>query len=83
MPANIDKTQKDIRWLKHNKGPGFRNRRNRSWTGGARLENEVHRIVTDVWDSESMPSDWNLGIIYPIYKKEDRLDCNNYRGIIV
>ena len=51
--------------------------------GGARLENEIHQIVTDVWDSESMPCDWNLGIIYPIYKKGDRLDCKNYRDITV
>ena len=28
-----------------------------------------------------MPCDWNLGIIYPIYKKGIRLDCNNYKGI--
>ena len=30
-----------------------------------------------------MPCDWNLGIIYPVYKKGDRLDYNNYRDITV
>ena len=44
---------------------------------------EIHQIFTEVWDSESMSCDWNLGIIYPVYKKGDRLDCNNYRGITV
>ena len=28
-----------------------------------------------------MPEDWENGIICPILKKSDTLDCNNYRGI--
>ena len=52
--------------------------------GDARLENEIHQIVTEVWDSaSSMHCDCNLGIIYLIYEKGDRLNCNNYRDITV
>jgi len=28
-----------------------------------------------------MPMDWEEGIIYPVYKKGDRIVCSNYRGI--
>ncbi|XP_058177407.1 zinc finger protein 84-like [Anopheles ziemanni] len=84
QPPSIEETRKAIRRLKNNKSPGtdgitaelIKN-------GGANLENEIHRLISEIWDSESMPCDWNLGIIYPIYKKGDKLDCSNYRGITV
>jgi hypothetical protein len=37
----------------------------------------------NIWNSEIPPTHWNEGIICPIYKKCDRLNCNNYKPIML
>ena len=38
-------------------------------------------VLAQVWLDETLPIDWNKGIICPIHKKGDQLECSNYRGI--
>ena len=34
-----------------------------------------------VWDEGDVPKDWESGIVMPLFKKGDRMDLDNYRGI--
>ncbi|XP_054719192.1 uncharacterized protein LOC129228537 [Uloborus diversus] len=45
------------------------------------LNNELLKIISDVWNQEQMPIEWEGSSIFTIHKKGDRLDCRNYRGI--
>ena len=49
--------------------------------GGGGVVDAVHELTKLVWTTESMPQEWNTGIICPIYKKGEKLECKNYRGI--
>jgi hypothetical protein len=50
-------------------------------TGGEILYSEIHRRIYSVWNKEELPQQWKESIIVPIYKKGDKTNCNNYRGI--
>jgi len=49
--------------------------------GGITIRCEVHKLVISVWNKEELPEEWKESIIVLIYKKGDKTDCNNYRGI--
>jgi sorting nexin-29 len=49
--------------------------------GGETLNSEIHRLSCSTWNKEELPQQWKESIIVPIYKKGDKIDCNNYRGI--
>jgi sorting nexin-29 len=49
--------------------------------GGKTFKQRIHNLKIMIWEKEQLPSQWNEGIICPLYKKGDRLDCTNYRPI--
>ena len=49
--------------------------------GGDNLFSRLHQLITNAWEVGSVPQAWNDASIVTIYKKGDRTDCGNYRGI--
>jgi sorting nexin-29 len=37
-------------------------------------------LIVQIWRLEKIPEEWKLGVIHPIYKKGDKMQCD-YRGI--
>ena len=38
-------------------------------------------MISKIWDEEKLPEEWMDGVVCPIYKKDDKLDCCNFRDI--
>jgi hypothetical protein len=49
--------------------------------GGERMVYCVWALFQKVWKEGTIPDDWSKGIVVPIFKKGDRRDPFNYRGI--
>jgi hypothetical protein len=49
--------------------------------GGSKICCEIHKLIICIWNKEELPDQWKESIIVPIYKKGDKTDCSNYRGI--
>jgi hypothetical protein len=49
--------------------------------GGPNLVDALHEVIQQAWTSEKLPRSWTEGVLFAMYKKGDKLDCKNYRGI--
>ncbi len=50
---------------------------------GANMIEKLHVLFTWIWDEEVIPSDLRDALIIKIFKKGDKTNCGNYRGISV
>ena len=74
--------ERAIKKLKSHKSPGIDQIPAELIKAGDRpLRCAIHKLVISIWNKEELPEEWKELIIVPIYKKGDKTDCNNYRGI--
>ena len=49
--------------------------------GGEHSVKMMHQLCNKIYQEEHVPVNWGKAIIVPLYKKSDKRDCGNYRGI--
>jgi len=79
----IEEVIRAIDRLKIRKSPGIDNitaEEIKAATEGTGLQ-IIFQLCKRIWDEEEFPTEWKKAVIVPVYKKNDKLDCNNYRGI--
>jgi hypothetical protein len=48
---------------------------------GRKIRFEIHKLINSIWSKEELPEEWRESIIFPIFKKGDKTDYSDYRGI--
>lgn len=82
VEINLDIVLEALNCAKNNKSPGLDGITNELLkNGGDCLNITILDMFTKLIELEKMPTEWNRGIIVPIFKKGDPKDLNNYRGI--
>lgn len=78
----LQEVEDEILKLKNFKAPGTDNIPGELFKhGGNALCMEMHELIKCIWNAEELPEEWKTSILCPIYKKGDKLECGNYRGI--
>uniref|UniRef100_A0A8D8XZ49 Craniofacial development protein 2 n=1 Tax=Cacopsylla melanoneura TaxID=428564 RepID=A0A8D8XZ49_9HEMI len=83
MPTRSE-IQKAIQKMKNNRAPGNDNITAELLKyGGEAVENMMLKIIHTIWKIEKIPVNWTTGVLCPLHKKGDKMNCNNYRGIML
>ena len=80
----MDEMVRAIKGLTDGKAPGGDGIPAEIWKyGGVNLSNRLHQWIIKVWEEDHVPEAWKDANIVTIYKKGDRTECGNYRGISI
>jgi hypothetical protein len=75
-----EKIEGALKYLKNNKAAGADSIAAELLKNGGCI---LHAVIQQAWTGETLPRSWTEGVLCPVYmyKKGDKLDCKNYRGI--
>ncbi|XP_070162472.1 golgin subfamily A member 6-like protein 22 [Polyergus mexicanus] len=77
-----EELMKQLKRLKRGKAPGENGIENEAWRLMPKEIREVFlKLLNKIWKEGRMPEEWNKGLISPIYKKGEKRDVRNYRGV--
>jgi hypothetical protein len=81
-PPGLEEIRRAVKCLKNNKAAGTDNIPAEFYKYvGEEMIKALRILISQIWNEEVMPEEWNTAAIVPIFKKGDRTLCNNYRGI--
>ena len=82
LPLFVE-TQAAVNHLKWGKAPGIcAIHAELLKAGGNAALMSLHTVLCSAWNTGIIPTDWTRGLVVPVWKrKDDRQDCNNYRGV--
>ena len=49
--------------------------------GSRTIRSEIHELINSLGNKEELSEEWSGSIIVPVYKKGDKTDCSDYRGL--
>jgi exonuclease III len=79
---SIQEVEKAIHQLKNNKATGLDGVPAELFkVGGPALTDHTHGLIVKIWNTETIPTDLRDTSIVTIFKKGDKAQCGNYRGI--
>ncbi|TWW53305.1 RNA-directed DNA polymerase from mobile element jockey [Takifugu flavidus] len=82
LPPSLDEVMKAIKQTSSGKAAGGDNiPAELHKAAGPGALGAFHNILTSIWEEENMPQDFKDATVVSIFKKGNKADCGNYRGI--
>ncbi|XP_039302912.1 uncharacterized protein LOC120357160 [Solenopsis invicta] len=80
--GSIQEKETDIGERESDTAPGEDGIENEAWKFmSVEIGEEFWKLINKIWKGGGLPRDWNRGVISPIYKRGEKNEIKNYRGI--